>query len=374
MTLHPRLPLAGLLILLLAPTLWAQPDSEPSTPEAVIQQIETALLPKVRVVGRDVAPATLQERMAFHGVPAVSIAVIDQGKIAWAKAYGLADVEAGRAATTETLFQSASMSKPVATMTALQLVQDGLLELDGPINESLAYWQLPASAFTAEQPVTLRHLMTHTAGTTVSGFLGYAATDSVPTTMQVLDGESPANTQAVRSFAKPGHSFRYSGGGMTIMQLAMADVTETSFVELTRERMLGPAGMERSTYAQPLPAARALEAATAYDSDGTPIAGRYHTYPEMAAAGLWTTPTEYASWILTVNEAVAGASNAVLSQALTDSMLTANSNGWGLGMPVNGTGDALAFMHGGSNAGYKCQMVGYPHRGQGAVVMTNSDT
>ncbi|MEM1272147.1 MAG: serine hydrolase domain-containing protein, partial [Bacteroidota bacterium] len=165
MTLHPRLPLAGLLILLLAPTLWAQPDSEPSTPEAVIQQIETALLPKVRVVGRDVAPATLQERMAFHGVPAVSIAVIDQGKIAWAKAYGLADVEAGRAATTETLFQSASMSKPVATMTALQLVQDGLLELDGPINESLAYWQLPASAFTAEQPVTLRHLMTHTAGT-----------------------------------------------------------------------------------------------------------------------------------------------------------------------------------------------------------------
>ncbi|MEM6336798.1 MAG: hypothetical protein AAF752_09525, partial [Bacteroidota bacterium] len=121
-------------------------------------------------------------------------------------------------------------------------------------------------------------------------------------------------------------------------------------------------------------AVAASSARAAYDSDGTPIAGRYHTYPEMAAAGLWTTSTEYAGWILTVNEAVAGASDAVLSQALTDSMLTPNSNGWGLGMPVNGTGDALAFMHGGSNAGYKCQMVGYPHRGQGAVVMTNSDT
>lgn len=193
-----------------------------------------------------------------------------------------------------TLFQAGSISKPVAALAALRLVEQGKLSLDEDVNAKLVSWKVPGNEFTKEQKVTLRRLLTHSAGLTVHGFPGYAAGAQVPTLVQVLNGEKPANTPAIRVDTVPGRLWRYSGGGYTIMQQLLIDVTQKSFPELMRQLVLEPAGMKHSTYEQPLPPARAGEAATAHDANGQPVKGQFHTYPEMAAAGLWTTPTDLA--------------------------------------------------------------------------------
>lgn len=364
------------LVATAAPPLRAQPATDSLAPAARAARIEQDLRPVVRVRGRPIVRASLESRMRALGVPAVSLAVVDGGRVAWSRAYGTADVASGRRATTATLFQAASMSKPVAATAALQLVAEGKLPLDGDVNERLASWRVPASAASGGKPVTLRQLLTHTAGLTVHGFPGYAADSAVPTVVQVLDGTRPANTAAVRVDTVPGARWRYSGGGMTVMQVLVSDVTGKPFDALLEERVLEPAGMRRSTFAQPLPDVFAFEAATGYRRGAVAIPGRYHTYPEMAAAGLWTTPGDLARWIVAIQRAhggVAGVGGALLPRRLAAAMLTPGPGDWGLGPAIAGEGDARRFHHGGANEGFRGLFVGYVTGGRGAVVMTNSD-
>lgn len=335
--------------------------------------IASNLLPAVRVVGRTYLPATIAQRLSEYHVPAVSVAVIEDGRIAWARAWGMADVATGTAATPTTLFQAASMSKAVASSAALQLVQERTLALDEPVNEKLRSWRIPDNAFTRDHPVTLRELLTHTAGLTVSGFPGYAADAQLPTVIQVLDGAPPANTPAVLVDTTPGTRFSYSGGGITVMQLLLTDVTGKPFPVLMRDRVLHRAGMSVSTYEQPLPASRAAEAATGYQTGGAPIEGRYHTYPEMAAAGLWTTPSDLARWILVIQRSLAADKDALLSRTMATAMMTRGVGPWGLGVELIGAGDSLAFTHGAGNAGFRGQLAGFVGTRRGVVVMTNSD-
>jgi len=336
-------------------------------------RVERDLLPAVRVAGRHYPPATIAERLHEYGVPAVSIAVIDGGAVVWARAYGTADMASGRAATPTTLFQAASMSKPVASTAALQLVQEGILALDAPVSETLRSWQIPKNAFTAGHPVTLRHLLTHTSGLTVSGFPGYRAGGSIPTLAQILDGAPPANTPPVRVDAIPGSQLKYSGGGMMVMQLVLTDVTGKDFPTLMRERVLGPVGMHSSTWEQPLSGNRARDAAAGHQTTGAPVEGRYHVYPELAAAGLWTTPTDLAHWVQAMQRSLEGEAGALLSRETARTMVTAGLGGWGLGIQVMGRGDSLAFTHSGGNAGFRGLLVGFAESGRGAVVITNSD-
>ena len=190
---------------------------------------------------------TLSDEMAALHVPGVSIAVVHNGVIEWAQGFGFA-VVGGDPVTAETLFQAGSISKPVAAMAALRLVQEGKLNLDADINTYLTSWKLPASEVAAGKPVTLRELLTHTGGTTVHGFPGYAAGETVPTLVQVLDGVKPANTAAIRVDTAPGTKWRYSGGGFTIMQQALIDVTKEPFPKLMHDTVLAPIGMTHSTY------------------------------------------------------------------------------------------------------------------------------
>jgi len=341
--------------------------------ETRIARIEQSLLPTVRVQGRVYAPKRLPELMRENDVPAVSIAVINAGRIEWVRSYGLADSASQRPVTTQTLFQAASISKPVAAMGALDLVEDKRLALDEPVNAQLVGWKIPQNALTDSRPVTLRHLLTHTAGLTVHGFPGYAQGTPLPTVRQILDGTPPANTAAVVVDQPPGSAFRYSGGGFTVLQTLMEDVTGKSFVKLMAKRVLRPMGMTSSTYAQILPDSWRARAATGHRPDGTPVPGLFHIYPEMAAASLWTTPSDLARLVIAVQDALAGRSERVLTQATTAAMLTTGSGNWGLGMEVSGTDDALRFSHGGANEGFRAMMIGFARRGQGAVVMTNSD-
>jgi CubicO group peptidase (beta-lactamase class C family) len=259
---------------------------------------------------------TLTERMKQLHVPGVSIGVIHQGKIEWARGFGVRNT-AGAPVDAETMFQAGSISKPLAAMAALRLVQEGKLALDSDINTYLSSWKFPKSSVAEGKPITLRELLTHTAGTTVHGFPGYASNEPVPTLVQVLNGEEPANTPAIRSDQPPMKEWKYSGGGFTIMQQAVIDVTHEPFPKLLHDTVLAPIGMTRSTYQQPLPASLRDNAATPYRSDGKPVDGGAHTYPEMAAAGLWTTPTDIAKYALEVERSLRGKANHVLNTGMT---------------------------------------------------------
>jgi len=359
------------LAVLLVLVLLGCPAGEPGRDvQAHIQRIESQLLPAVLIAGEPIPLRTLSERMEHYRVPAVSIAVINNGELEWARAYGLADVEEGRPATTRTLFQAASISKPVAALAALKLVEEGMLDLDENVNEKLERWQVPENKYTAVEPVTLRRLLTHTAGTTVHGFPGYAADVTVPTTIEVLDGEG--NTDPIRVDTVPGSLWRYSGGGYTIAQLLLRDVAGEPFPAIMRETVLEPIGMSESTYEQPLPESRRGQAASGYRADGTRVEGKWHTYPEMAAAGLWTTPTDLAHYAIEIQKAYAGEPSAVLSTDMARQMLEPGMNDWGLG-PAIGLG-GRAFRHGGANEGFRCGFIAFIEGGKGAVAMTNSDS
>ncbi len=333
-----------------------------------ISAVENGLLPAVVIKGRPVQHATIAERMKALNVRGVSIAVINNYEIEWAKGYGFADFESKRPVEITTLFQAGSISKPVAAVAAMKLVEEGKLALDRDINTFLTSWKLPDSEFTKDKKVTLREILSHSAGLTVHGFPGYAAGDPVPTLVQVLDGVKPANTGPIRVDVLPGSIWRYSGGGYTVMQLAMTDVTRKPFPEIMRETVLAKAGMRDSTYENPLPSSLSEVAATGYGSDGTAIAGRYHTYPEMAAAGLWTTASDLARFGIEIQKSREGRSNRILKQATVEEMLTEQKKPWGLGFSLAPNW----FSHGGADEGFQASF-GCSLDGKGLVVMTNSD-
>jgi CubicO group peptidase (beta-lactamase class C family) len=367
-TLRIFMPFFGVAATALA--LTAQSDS---SVQQAISRIEGALVPPEIVKDRPIQTRTLAERMRELKVPGVSAAVFRDGRIEWTRGWGVADVESGRRVDPQTRFQAASISKPVAAATVLALVAQGRVSLDADVNGILTSWKLPPNEYTAAAPVTLRRLLTHSAGTTVHGFRGYATDEQVPTLVQLLDGVKPANSAPVRVDIPVGSRWRYSGGGFEIAQLVVESVTKQPFAETARELVLQPLGMTSSTYVQPLPADLRNKAATGYRSSGEPVAGRWHTYPEQAAAGLWTTPEDLAKFAIGLQQIASGKSKAVMSQALAQDMLRRQYEDWGLGVGVTDQGAGTYFSHGGSNEGFRAFWVGYRDRASGAVVMTNSD-
>lgn len=351
----------------------AEPASEAPL-AAQIARVENGLLPPARIAGTKSAPWTIASRMAAHKVPGVSIAVIDRGEIVWARGYGVARAGDNAPVTPDTLFQAASISIPVAAAAALTLVDAAQLTLDTDLNDKLKTWKIPASPVAAGLPVTLRELLSHTAGVTVHGFAGYAADAPRPTLVQILDGKPPANSAAIRIDQKPGTKWRYAGGGYCVAQQLLLDVTGQEFPALMRTRVLAPAGMTASTYEQPLPASLASRATAGHRSDGQRIEGDSHIYPEEAAAGLWTTPTDLARFALALQHSLSG-ERSLLSRAIAEQMITPPLPGsdYGLGLGVKGEGANLQLSHSGANEGFRCSFVSYPHTGRGAVVMTNSD-
>lgn len=342
-----------------------------SQTEERILSVQRGILPPVLVRGESPKMPSLAERMAQLKVPGVSIAVIHEGRIEWARGFGVTRV-GGPSVTADTLFQAASISKPVFALAVLHRVDAGKLDLDTNVNEYLKTWKVPDNEFTKDKKVTLRGILSHSAGLTVHGFPGYASNEKLPTTVQILDGTPPANTGAIRVDIVPGTQNRYSGGGYVVAQQLLFDVTGVPLPKLMHDSVLAPFGMTRSTYEQPLPAKRLSEVATPYRDDGKPVEGGPHTYPEMAPAGLWTTPSDLARYALGVQAALAGKSKAVISAQTARKMLTPVIENQGIGPQVGGRTSRKFFQHGGANEGYRCQLVSYED-GEGAVVMTNSD-
>ena len=341
--------------------------------EQRIRHVEAGLMPASIAKGEAVSKWTISERMAHYNVVGVGVAVIDNYAIHWAKGYGLMAKNSSRPVTTETLFQAGSISKPVAATAALHLVETGKLSLDADVNQKLKSWHVPENELTRQQKVTLRRILSHSAGLTVHGFPGYAVNETVPTLVEILDGKKPANTPPIRVDLLPGTKERYSGGGYTIMQLLLTDVTGEPFPQLLKNSVLEKIGMQHSTYQQPLPPDWAVNAASGYRDNGEAVPGKWHVYPEMAAAGLWTTASDLARFAIEIQKSRAGRSNRVLSREMTNQMLTRQIDGAGLGLMLGGTDQAPRFSHGGADEGFQAFLIGTLDSGQGAVVMTNSD-
>jgi len=361
----------ALLVVWITPISFSQPIS-PAVARK-IEQVETGLMPAVQIAGNPLVQYTIAERMRAFGIPAVSIAVVNNGRIEWAKAYGYLSADSTQKADTETLFQAASISKPISALGALKLVEQGKLDLDTDINRYLKSWTVKPSAFTAEKPVTLRGLLSHTAGLTVHGFMGYAKGRPLPTLVQILNGEKPANSSAIVSDTTPGVHWNYSGGGYVVMQQAIENITGETFPAFMQKTVLTPIGMRHSTFEQPLPESLWKNVSIAHFRNGKKIPGDWYTYPEMAPAGLWTTPSDLAAYILEVQQSLKGKANHVLSASMTKNMLTDQLDGQGLGPVVEKKNDVLTFAHNGGNIGYRCQFYALTNTGQGLVIMTNSD-
>ncbi|MGZ5556465.1 MAG: serine hydrolase domain-containing protein, partial [Candidatus Aminicenantales bacterium] len=275
---------------------------------ARIARVENGLMSPVVIKGDP--SGNIVDRMKHYGIPGVSVAVFDKDRVLWAKGYGVMDVESKEPVTEKTLFVAGSISKPVAAMGALKLVEEGKIGLDDNINKVLTTWKLPENELTARRPVTLRQLLSHSGGTTVHGFRGYADGEAVPSITDILDGKG--NSPAVRVDLEPGKQWRYSGGGVTVMQLALADVEKRAFPEILRTKVLEPIVMTSSSYEQAFTPERLKLAASGHDAQGKIIPGKRFAYPEMAAAGLWTTPTDLAKFAIEVRRSALGKSNKVL--------------------------------------------------------------
>ena len=337
--------------------------------------VENALQPAMYTKGKPIAAMNILDRMKYYNIPGVSVAVIDNGKIDWAKGYGIKETGGNDPVTPETLFQAASISKPVTALGTLQLVEKGILDLDSPVNDKLVSWKVPENEFSEKEKVTLRRLLTHSAGLTVTGFPGYATSEQIPTPVQVLDGEKPANTSPVRIDMIPGAQWRYSGGGYVVTQLLVADMSGKTFQEYMQTTVLAPLRMTHSTFEQPLPRGKAEQAASGHLANGEVIKGRWYVYAELAAAGLWSTPSDLCRFAIELQKSFAGGSNKVISQEMAVKMLAPGIGNWGLGV---GLGQSTAeekrsFSHGGGNKGFICMLFAFVNKGQGAVVMTNSD-
>ncbi|MBC7865841.1 MAG: serine hydrolase [Bacteroidia bacterium] len=339
--------------------------------EEQIKQVENNLAGRVKIDGKT---HSIAERMAFFNVKGLSIAVINNYKVVWAKGYGWADEKEKRLVTPQTLFEPGSISKSLNAVGILKLVQDKKLDLNVDINTYLKSWKFPYDSLSKNKKITLANLLSHTAGLNVHGFPGYDRKAKIPTVPKVLDGKQPANTPAVRSEFEPGLKFQYSGGGTTISQLIITDVTGQPYDKFMYENVLKPMGMTSSFYSQPPHSDKLKLVATGYYRDGNEVGNKFHVYPEQGAAGLWMTPTDLCNYIIETQLAYEGKSSKVLTPEMTKLRLTPYiDKSAALGVFILEKGTEKYFVHDAGNEGFCGVYFGSLEGGNGVAVFLNTD-
>ncbi|WP_316802498.1 serine hydrolase [Pedobacter nototheniae] len=344
-----------------------------STVQNRIRQVENGLTENLQT--GDSGPMNLQERMKYYKVNGLSIAVIKDYKIDFVKAYGMANVALKIPVSDQTLFQAASISKSINGVAILKLFKDRNLDLYADINDYLKSWKFPYDSLSNGKKINTANLLSHTAGLNVHGFGGYEQGKPLPSLIEILDGKSPANSDAVRTVSPPGVRQQYSGGGVTITQLMLTDIAGEPYEKYLAEQVLKPLGMFNSTFSQPPLKVRKELFSNGYDVDGKEIPGKYHIYPEQAAAGLWTNPTELAKYIIETQLSYEGKSCKVLDQNSTRLRLNPymNKDGAALGVFIEDYDGVKYFGHGAANEGFRGGYYGSLEGGNGLVVMVNSD-
>lgn len=329
---------------------------------------DNALRKAVAFEGEANAKMSLSDRMARWKVPGVSVAIIDDCRIVETRGFGIAGSN-GQAVRAQTVFQAASVTKPVAAFAALRLVDTGVLSLDDDVNRRLRAWHIPNSPLLAGHPVTLRGILSHSAGLIPGGYGGYQQGAPIPTLLQTLNGVEPARPKPVEVAYVPGTEWRYAGGGYLVAQLLMTEQTHKSFDMLMRDEVFAPIGMKHSGFEAP----DRWNAASGHVANGSEVPGGWHVYPELAAASLWSTAPDLARFGVAAMKAARHESGALLSPAIADLMTTAQIGSRSLGFVVGGEGQGRRFGHDGTNEGYNSSLILYPATCQGAAILTNSD-
>jgi len=322
---------------------------------------------------------TLSERMAHYKVPGVSLAVIENGKVDWVKAYGELNVETGAPVTTSSLFEAASTTKLLTGVIVFHFVERGQLDLDKDVNSYLKSWKVPDSEFTPEQKVTLRRLLMHQSGINRPDGGFPEAGGSVPTLLQILKGEFPAqNRPAVVEYV-PGSKWQYSNMGYVVIQQVVEDALGRRFAEIAQETVFRPLGMKSSTLVYPLSAENQKKEAVPHDAEGKACPAGM-TPAAVAHGGLMTTPSDLALLTIELMRAYQGRSDRVISPATARQMfhreLAINIMGFamgeGVGVILRGEGKNFSFLHpGGNDPGATCWLEGVPETGRGVVIMSN---
>ncbi|MCF8878663.1 beta-lactamase family protein [Hyphobacterium sp. SN044] len=354
MTANRRL----VLVIATAPWLLAMAEPPPQFDGAML------LVPAVEVTTDEARP-TLDERMDRYGVSAVSLVRIENFEIVESGVYGQLSADAPAPVTLETVFQAASISKPVTAFAVLSLWEEEAIDLDRPVNDYLSRWQAPDAA--NGTPVTIRQLLSHTSGLGPQSYPGLERGTSPPTLAQILEGAPEAYCDPVEPVVDPG-AYNYSGGGYMLLQALVEDVTGQAFEAAMRERVFAPADMNQSTFA-----VRTDETGVArgHGWSGEPIEFGWAEYPQSAAAGLWSTPGDLALLLVSYGRAYRGEADQVLTQRAAREMAVAITDGMGLGFGVHGASEDLRLSHAGWTLGYRSHFVFYPETGDGLVVMTN---
>jgi len=363
-----------LMILLLISSEEIEKEGKLKNQKILIEEVENSLRAEYYVSGDSLI--SIIDKMKELKIPGLSLAVIDNFEVVWAKGYGIADVETNNKVDVNTIFQAASISKPFTAYATMKLVQENKLELNKDINTYLKTWKLVDNNFTETKKVTFKNLLSHNAGTTIHGFPGYKSSDTLPTLDQMLNGVSPANTNKVIVDIEPETENRYSGGGYIIVQKALIDITGNPFEEFMQNQVLKPLDLQNSFFSpKELTKEQELNATAGHYSDGSKISENRHIYPEMAAAGLWTTAEDLAKFAVEIQKTLKGNSGKILTKQYTQMMMTPVLNGeYNIGFGNEEYNGEPFFEHAGGNEGYACFLTFHKEKGYGFALMVNSSS
>ena len=335
-------------------------------------QLENEIRGQVKFLGESENFNSIASEMSAYKIPALSLAVIQQGEIEWAEIYTNADFPEGQDLDCSSIFQAASLSKPVTFLAALRMHAAGEIDLDENIQNYLEDYVIPEGKQTPENPVTFRNIFAHTSGITPGGYQGYAKDLPIPSDLDILRGNEGANTPAIEVVNPPNETLAYSGGAYTLAELALQDIYRDDFSNLMQKWILDPAGMKHSEFTQPLPDSKSDQVAKGHTQSGDMLDGGWRNHPEQAAAGLWSNSVDMAKFLIEIYKAYQGKSS-IFSQSDIESMLSDERDGQVYGFLLNRTGDDIAITHYGGNAGYRTGMTMSLTTGNGLVYLINSD-
>jgi len=335
-------------------------------------QLETGIRGQVKFLGEEEKLNSITNRMSVYNIPALSLAVIQQGEIAWAAVYQNESFYEGQNLDCNSIFQAASLSKPVTFMAALRMNAAGEIDLDENIQEYLKDFVLPQGKQTTENPVNLRNIFSHTSGITPGGYQGYAKDLPMPSDMDIVSGAPGVNSPAIEVVSPPDETLGYSGGGYTLAELALQDIYNDEFSNLMNKWILEPVGMEHSEFTQPLPNSKWDLVAKGHTQSGEVLDGGWRNHPEQAAAGLWSNAVDMAKFLIEIYKAYQGES-AIFSQADIESILSHQRDGHVYGFLLSRSSDDISLTHYGGNAGYRTGMTISLTSGNGLAYLSNSD-
>ncbi len=348
-------------------------NSDTNLIEEKIAHIENGLMHAVLLADQPIKTFSIYDRMDYYDVPGLSIAIIKDNQIEWAKSYGVKRRNSTDSVSINTLFQAASLSKPITALVVLKLVEQGKIDLDSNINNQLNRWKIPENAYTVNRKITPKDLILHTSGLEIPHFPGYTENDSLPTLIDILNGENNSNTEAATVHFEPYSKWSYSGAGYVVLQLLLMEKLNMSFSELMQEELFNPLEISNSTFEQENLLKIRNDIALAHLENGEVVENGYHLYPEMAAAGLWTTPMDYAKIVCEIQNEYQGNSNLILSEEMAKNALSRHYWHMALGFIMDEEGDSIALNFSGGNHGYICDIYSYLNAGSGAIIMSNSN-